>query len=183
MQFFAYPSLCAFACALAAHWHFRGNARVMIVISAFSSYDLAFFAPDLSSQLIFMLTYPLEFWTLTLAFSSVASLVSKFLSLSTSLERLQWPPRGRDTVLLLQSFRPSILIASFYLPVTICLLFFESDLLHLVKTVVLSPKELCSWRIWRGVTVLTEDTHQDVVFVPFLIRGLALPSSPFSRPS
>jgi hypothetical protein len=56
-----------FVCALAARWHFRGNARVMIVISAFLSYDLAFFAPDLPSQLIFMLSYPLEFRTLTLA--------------------------------------------------------------------------------------------------------------------
>jgi hypothetical protein len=61
MQFFAYPPLRAFACALAAHWHFRGNAQVMIVISAFPSYVLAFFAPDLSSQLLFLLTYPLEF--------------------------------------------------------------------------------------------------------------------------
>jgi hypothetical protein len=57
----------------------------------------------------------------------------------------------------------------------------ESDLLHLVETGVLPPKELCSWRIWRGVTVLTEDTHEAVVFMPFLIRGLALPASPFFR--
>jgi hypothetical protein len=34
----------------------------------------------------------------------------------------------------------------------------EADLLHLIETGVLPPKELCSWRIWRGVTVLTEDT-------------------------
>jgi hypothetical protein len=57
----------------------------------------------------------------------------------------------------------------------------ESDVLHLVETGVLPPKEPCSWRIWRGVTVPTEDTHEVVVFVPFLIRGLALPASPFFR--
>jgi hypothetical protein len=57
----------------------------------------------------------------------------------------------------------------------------ESDLLHLVDVGVLLPKELCSWRICRGVTVLTEDTHQSVVYVPFLIHGLALPISPFFR--
>jgi hypothetical protein len=45
----------------------------------------------------------------------------------------------------------------------------ESDLLHLVETGVLPPKELCSCRIWRRVTVPTEDTHEAVVFVPFLI--------------
>jgi hypothetical protein len=55
----------------------------------------------------------------------------------------------------------------------------ESDLLHLVETGVLPQRELCSWRIWRGVTVSTEDTREAVVFVPFLIRGLALPISPF----
>jgi hypothetical protein len=57
----------------------------------------------------------------------------------------------------------------------------ESDLLHLVSIGVLPPKELCSWRICRGVTVLTEDTHESVIYVPFLIRGLALPISPFFR--
>jgi hypothetical protein len=55
----------------------------------------------------------------------------------------------------------------------------ESDLFHLVETRVLPPKELCSWRIWSGVTVPTEDTHESVVYVPFLICGLALPISPF----
>jgi hypothetical protein len=55
----------------------------------------------------------------------------------------------------------------------------ESDLLHLVDVGVLPPKELCSWRICRGVTVPTEDTHESVIYVPFLIRGLALPISPF----
>jgi hypothetical protein len=55
----------------------------------------------------------------------------------------------------------------------------EADLLHLVETGVLPPKELCSWRIWHRVTVPTEDTHEVVIFVPFLIRGLALPASPF----
>jgi hypothetical protein len=55
----------------------------------------------------------------------------------------------------------------------------ESDLLHLVEVGVLLPKELCSWRICRGATVPIEDTHESVVYVPFLIRGLALPISPF----
>jgi hypothetical protein len=55
----------------------------------------------------------------------------------------------------------------------------ESDLLHLVDVGVLLPKELCSWQIFRGITVPTEDTHESVVYVPFLIRGLALPNSPF----
>jgi hypothetical protein len=45
----------------------------------------------------------------------------------------------------------------------------------------LLPKELCSWQICRGVTVPIEDTHESVVYVPFLIRGLALPISPFFR--
>jgi hypothetical protein len=31
--------------------------------------------------------------------------------------------------------------------------------------------------VW--VTVPTEDTHKAVIFMPFLIRGLALPASPF----
>jgi hypothetical protein len=45
-------------------------------------------------------------------------------------------------------------------------LVFESDLLHLVSIGVLPLKELCSWRICRGVTVPTEDTHKSVVYVP-----------------
>jgi hypothetical protein len=57
----------------------------------------------------------------------------------------------------------------------------EADLLHLVEIGVLPPKELCSWQIWWGVTFPTEDTHEAVIFVPFLIRGLALPVSPFFR--
>jgi hypothetical protein len=57
----------------------------------------------------------------------------------------------------------------------------KSNLLHLVDVGVLPPKELCSWRICCGVTVLTEDTHESVVYVPFLIRGLALAISPFFR--
>jgi hypothetical protein len=31
------------------------------------------------------------------------------------------------------------------------------------------------------VTVPTEDTHESVIYIPFLIRGLALPISPFFR--
>jgi hypothetical protein len=57
----------------------------------------------------------------------------------------------------------------------------ESDLLHIVDVGVLPPKELCSWRICCGVTVPTEDTHESVVYIPFLIRSLALPISPFFR--
>jgi hypothetical protein len=57
----------------------------------------------------------------------------------------------------------------------------ESDLLQLIDVGILPPKELCSWRICRGVTVPTEDTHESVVYVLFLIRGLALPISPFFR--
>jgi hypothetical protein len=55
----------------------------------------------------------------------------------------------------------------------------ESDLLHLVDVGVLLPKELCSWQICRGVTVPTEDMHEFVVYVPFLIVGLLFPSPPF----
>jgi hypothetical protein len=54
----------------------------------------------------------------------------------------------------------------------------ESDLLRLVDVGVLPLKELCSWRLCRGVTVPIEDTHESVVYIPFLIRGLALPISP-----
>jgi hypothetical protein len=57
----------------------------------------------------------------------------------------------------------------------------ESDLLRLVDVGVLPPKEFCSWRIFHGVTVPTKDTHESIVYVPFLIRGLALPISPFFR--
>jgi hypothetical protein len=57
----------------------------------------------------------------------------------------------------------------------------ESDLLHLVDVGILPLKELCSWRIYCGVTIPTEDTHESVVYVPFLIRGLALPISTFFR--
>jgi hypothetical protein len=57
----------------------------------------------------------------------------------------------------------------------------ESDLLCLVDVGVLPPKELYSWRICHGVTVPIEDTHESVVYVPFLICGLALPISPFFR--
>jgi hypothetical protein len=55
----------------------------------------------------------------------------------------------------------------------------ESDLVHLVEVGVLLPKELCSWRICRGITVPTKDTHESIIYIPFLIRGLALLISPF----
>jgi hypothetical protein len=57
----------------------------------------------------------------------------------------------------------------------------KADLLHLVEIGVLPPKEFCSWRIWSAVTVPIEDTHEAVIFVPFLIRGMALTVSPFFR--
>jgi hypothetical protein len=57
----------------------------------------------------------------------------------------------------------------------------EPDLLHLVSIGVLPPRELCSWRICHGVTILIEDTHESVIYVPFLLRGLGLPISPFFR--
>jgi hypothetical protein len=57
----------------------------------------------------------------------------------------------------------------------------ESDLFYLVSIGVLPLKEHCSWRICRGVTVPTEDTHESIIYFPFLIRGLALPISPFFR--
>jgi hypothetical protein len=59
----------------------------------------------------------------------------------------------------------------------------KSNLLHLVEVGVFLSKELCSWRICRGITVPTEDTHESVIYVPFLIRGLGLPISPFSAVS
>jgi hypothetical protein len=55
----------------------------------------------------------------------------------------------------------------------------ESDLLHLVQIGVLPSKEMSLWRIWQGITVPMEDTHEFMVFVPFLIRGPGLPISPF----
>jgi hypothetical protein len=57
----------------------------------------------------------------------------------------------------------------------------EPDLLHLMSIRVLPPRELCSWQICHGVTVPTEDTHESVIYVPFLLHGLALPISPFFR--
>jgi hypothetical protein len=57
----------------------------------------------------------------------------------------------------------------------------ESDLLHLVSIGVLPPKELWSWRICRGITVPTEDTHESVIYIPFLIHGLDLHISSFFR--
>lgn len=54
----------------------------------------------------------------------------------------------------------------------------KTNLLHLVEIGVLSSKELCSWRVWKGITVPTVDTQKSMVFVPYLIRGLGLPISP-----
>jgi hypothetical protein len=44
---------------------------------------------------------------------------------------------------------------------------------------VLPSKELCSWHIWQGITVPIEDTHEFIIFIPFLICGLGLLVSPF----
>lgn len=55
----------------------------------------------------------------------------------------------------------------------------EFDLLHLVDMGVLPPKELSLWRIWEGVSIPMENTHESVIFTPFLIHGLGLPISPF----
>jgi hypothetical protein len=55
----------------------------------------------------------------------------------------------------------------------------EPELLHLVSLEVLPPRELCSWRICHGVTVPTEDTHESVIYAPFLLRGLGLPIFPW----
>jgi hypothetical protein len=57
----------------------------------------------------------------------------------------------------------------------------EAELLRLVSIGVLPPRELCSWRVCHGTTVPTEDTHESVVYAPFLLRGLGLPISPFFR--
>jgi hypothetical protein len=95
--------------------------------------------------------------------------------------KLRWRPSGRLKVRLLQSFLPSIPTVSCLSPGNHMSVVSESDLLHLVSIGVLPPKELCSWRICCGVTVLTEDTHESVIYIPFLIRSLALPISPFFR--
>jgi hypothetical protein len=168
-----------FVCALAARWHFRGNARVMIVISAFPSYDLAFFALDLSSQLIFMLTYPLEFRTLTLAFSLRRFSIFWVLEpahFAQEIAMARKRKRQSATVPIIPPIDPNSQLPFVGNHMSVVL---ESDLLHLVETGVLPPKELCSWWIWHGVTVPTADTHEAIVFVPFLIWGLALPASPF----
>jgi hypothetical protein len=81
------------------------------------------FVPELSSQPILLLTCPLEFRTLVLAFFSVASLFPELLSPTTSLERSRWLPKGRDRVMLFQSSRQLILTANFHLLATTCLLF------------------------------------------------------------
>jgi hypothetical protein len=95
--------------------------------------------------------------------------------------RLRWRPSGKPRVHPSQSFLLSIPTVSCPFAGNHMSVVSESDLLHLVSIGVLPPKELCSWRICRGVTVPTEDTHESVIYIPFLIRGLALPISPFFR--
>jgi hypothetical protein len=51
----------------------------------------------------------------------------------------------------------------------------ESNLLHLISIGVLPPKELCSWRICRGVTVPTEDTTNPSFTFLFLSVDLLCP--------
>jgi hypothetical protein len=54
----------------------------------------------------------------------------------------------------------------------------ESNLFTLLRLGFTAERTVFLW-IWHGVTVPTEDTHESVVYVSFLIRGLALPISPF----
>jgi hypothetical protein len=97
------------------------------------------------------------------------------LSLSSSV-RLRWRPSGRARIPLLRLFLPSIPTASCLSQVITCLLSLNPTFF------ILSPSEFFlrrSFVLGRGVTVLTEDTHESVIYIPFLIRGLALPISPF----
>jgi hypothetical protein len=94
--------------------------------------------------------------------------------------RLRWHPSRKLRVRLSQSFLLSIPTVSCLSQVTTCLLSLNPTF-SISYLGVLSLKELCSWRICRGVTVPTEDTHESIIYVPFLIRGLALPISPFFR--
>jgi hypothetical protein len=95
--------------------------------------------------------------------------------------RLRWRPSGNPRVRLPQSFPPIDPNSQLSFAGNHMFVVSESDLFHLVSIGVLPPKELCSWRICRGVTVPTEDTHESIIYVPFLIYGLALPISPFFR--
>jgi hypothetical protein len=121
-QFLVDPLLHVLFAHLAVCRHFRGNARVMLAISTFLS-TVWRFAPDLSSQPILLLPYPLEVQTLILAFSSASFLFPEFLRPPASLERPRWLPRGRDRVLLFRSSRQSIPIGNFHSLATTCLLF------------------------------------------------------------
>lgn len=47
----------------------------------------------------------------------------------------------------------------------------ESNLLCLVRMGVLPPQELSLWRVWKGITIPTENTYEFVVFNLFLIRA------------
>jgi hypothetical protein len=106
----------------------------------------------------------------------------EFSSPLTPLEKKsRWLPSGRGRAPLLHSSHPSTPIASFLSLVITCLSFLNPIFFILLRLGFLLPKELCSWRICHGVTVPIEDTHESVVYIPFLIRGLAFPISPFFR--
>jgi hypothetical protein len=116
----------------------------------------------------------------TLLPPNIALLPFDFASLQSANEIAMAPKRKNQNsaVVVIPPIDPNI-----QLPFTGNHMFVisESDLLHLVNVGILPPKELCSWWICRGVTVPTEDTHESVVYVHFLVRSLALPISPFFR--
>jgi hypothetical protein len=95
--------------------------------------------------------------------------------------RLRWRPSKRARIPPLRLFLPSIPTVNCLSQVITCLLFPSRTFFILSLSEFFLPKELCSWRICRGVTVPTEDTHESVIYVPFLIRGLVLPISSFFR--
>jgi hypothetical protein len=97
------------------------------------------------------------------------------------LTRLQWRPSRRTKVLLWWSFLPSTPTASCLSQVTICLLSRNRISFTLSMLEFFLQKSFVLGGFCCGVTVPTEDTHESVVYVPFLIHGLALPISPFFR--
>jgi hypothetical protein len=128
------------------------------------------------------LSHASAFHALVSAFLRPGFLCSPAILLSLRpLASLRWRPSGKLRVRPSQSFPPSIPTVSCLSQVTICLLSLNPTFFISFLSEFLPPKELCSWRICRGVTVPTEDTHESVIYVPFLIRGLALPISPFFR--
>jgi hypothetical protein len=128
------------------------------------------------------LSHASTFHALVSAFLRPGFLCSPAILLSLRpLASLRWRPSGKLRVRPSQSFPPSIPTVSYLSQVTICLLSLNPTFFISFLSEFLPPKELCSCRICRGVTIPTEDTHESVIYVPFLIRGLALPISPFFR--